>query len=531
MNDEDEFLLFESNLDLVNVASTTSSDDEEEISVQHQALDEPNEDDRQTPTSVEELLVKSIHEYYFDTYNRETLEKENLVPLWALLSSFLFQRNSEEMKLLVRHSAGAVCRQAMLSSASVSIFAPLVPFVVQHAQHMDWALLVFTRCVLLLNIQRFLPRPPKRRTRIVQKRITRTRRIPRRTKLSDLQGEYDLNDSDFEELIAEVRLPTFMEEEYSDVEDVEEVYYEQEERPRVRSVGFGLVPRTASLQSETSGLLVGSKIHWDEEMADGDEQLDPKEIRMLETSNVNVWYDLENIDEFRNADETSTEADYDFTDAFASGDGVTDDEEPLELEEMLLLDSSNANVWFEDETFSDDKGNDDIDSIWNPRADSDTQESSDFDVEITNAIVAGFINQEPIVEMSVFPKEKSLSTGQKTKLPNDQDHRFSSRVRVNQESNPTESELRPVDWKIAGFLRRSLLKMLLQARWPARLRKNDENSPDKQDTQILDPLEEMNEPYLDVSDLAIGRSAVDEVVRKPKQPRRPHLPSSTSTTI
>ena len=58
--------------------------------------------------------------------------------------------------------------------------------------------------------------------RIVRRRVLKTRKVPRKTKLSNISDyEQDLDDEFFTNLLDEVRLPTFQFEEYSDYEDVE----------------------------------------------------------------------------------------------------------------------------------------------------------------------------------------------------------------------------------------------------------------------------------------------------------------------
>ena len=72
------------------------------------------------------------------------------------------------------------------------------------------------------------PRPPP--TRTVQRRILKTRTVPRRTMLSDmLEQNQDVEDVDFDDLIEQIRLPVWMEEEYSEYEEYEEEVFEEEE--------------------------------------------------------------------------------------------------------------------------------------------------------------------------------------------------------------------------------------------------------------------------------------------------------------
>jgi hypothetical protein len=68
------------------------------------------------------------------------------------------------------------------------------------------------------------------KTRVVQRRLVKTRRVPRRTKLSDLENLDDsLDDAIFEELLLDLQKSKFVTEEYSDYEDYEIEYYERDE--------------------------------------------------------------------------------------------------------------------------------------------------------------------------------------------------------------------------------------------------------------------------------------------------------------
>lgn len=106
----------------------------------------------------------------------------------------------------------------------------------------------FVRCIYLPKLLEELPRLTRKKKR----RVVKTRKVPRKTKLSNITNyDNDLDDSFFDQLIDEVRLPTFKLEDYSEYEEYDKVIsddesWEEKRRATWRLVSLDLWPLAES---------------------------------------------------------------------------------------------------------------------------------------------------------------------------------------------------------------------------------------------------------------------------------------------
>jgi len=92
---------------------------------------------------------------------------------------------------------------------------------------------------------------PRTEKRIVPRRIIKTRTVPRKTLLSSL-SHYDLDESEFDELLADMRLPTQETEEYSDYEDFEEEIVIHDKKERMVSPALAVMKTPAGTVKDRS---------------------------------------------------------------------------------------------------------------------------------------------------------------------------------------------------------------------------------------------------------------------------------------
>jgi hypothetical protein len=161
------------------------------------------------------------------------------------------------------------------------------------------------------------PLPKKRPA--VQRRVVKTRPVPRQTLLSSLSDyDADLGDSEFEELLQDMQLPTYTTEEYEEYEQVsssedddpdDEIYkdgydqYEEEEPMMVLHQKWAAVDlgydrsewQPANLYLPRKGFCERD-IRYDSDDLEPDEVLEENDFELLQESNEIEWFDFETLD-------------------------------------------------------------------------------------------------------------------------------------------------------------------------------------------------------------------------------------------
>jgi hypothetical protein len=221
--------------------------------------------------------------------------------------------------------------------------------------------------------QQALARPSKEPRRI---RIVKTRSVPRQTFLSSVSDyDADLGDSEFEELLQDMQLPTYATEEYeeydqevmsdSDEEEEEELdedmyedYYDQQEeqddamsglhQPLRHSQKWAVVDlgHAAGREWQPEKLYLPRKgvieydIRYDSDDLEQDEVLDETDFELLRESNEIEWYNFKTLDNILlGEDELDLLSD---SDDLEPGDEDSEVGRLLNSSEVGLLDTSNA---------------------------------------------------------------------------------------------------------------------------------------------------------------------------------------------
>jgi hypothetical protein len=232
-----------------------------------------------------------------------TLSRYAVVPLWATLSSLLFRPNSEQESLRLSRTAQTLHSNALIKT-NTDVLGLIVPLSQAWGTQVDRTVRLLVTWARCLDTVR---RRPRRATHVVRRRIVRVRKVPRRIKISTLPEDYDLDDANFEELLEQVRLPSYMKEEYSDYEDTEEDYWirnDYEQTPSLHSL-LRSAPDVNAVASRSveSSFFSDSTIGWDDGWDFDDDSLCSQDFEILHQANEIVWEDFDSIDICNSDDE------------------------------------------------------------------------------------------------------------------------------------------------------------------------------------------------------------------------------------